>query len=215
MKVWISLLVIYSSFFIWYTDLGGKLTDDEIEYYANKFESNALKDGRVIEPRIKELLQKFMEEDSGKQFIMVNVIDMSENPTFPDGTVSDESSDVLMNEYMEHMYGELFKRASHPAYFGGAINGSMDLVGIENAEVWETAALFRYKSRRSFLEIVTHPDMYSKHKYKIAALEKTIAFPVENQFYLGDPRLLASLIFLIIGLLLKPPIYTKKIINRA
>jgi hypothetical protein len=204
MKVWISLLVIYSSFFIWYTDLGGKLTDDEIEYYANKFESNALKDGRVIEPRIKELLQKFMEEDSGKQFIMVNVIDMSENPTFPDGTVSDESSDVLMNEYMEHMYVELFKRASHPAYFGNAVNGSMDIVGIENAEVWERAILVRYKSRRSFLEIVTHPDMNSKHKYKIAALEKTIAFPVENQFYLGDPRLLLGFILLIIGLLLSP-----------
>ena len=204
MKIWISLLVIYSSFFIWYTDLGGKLTDDEIEYYANKFESNALKDGRVIEPRIKELLQKFMEEDSGKQFIMVNVIDMSENPTFPDGTVSDESSDVLMNEYMEHMYVELFKRASHPAYFGNAVNGSMDIVGIENAEVWERAILVRYKSRRSFLEIVTHPDMNSKHKYKIAALEKTIAFPVENQFYLGDPRLLLGFILLIIGLLLSP-----------
>jgi hypothetical protein len=204
MKVWISLLVIYSSFFIWYTDLGGKLTDDEIEYYANKFESNALKDGRVLEPRIKELLQKFMEEDSGKQFIMVNVIDMSENPRFPDGTVSDESSDVLMNEYMEHMYVELFKRASHPAYFGNAVNGSMDIVGIENAEVWERAILVRYKSRRSFLEIVTHPDMNSKHKYKIAALEKTIAFPVENQFYLGDPRLLLGFILLIIGLLLSP-----------
>ncbi len=204
MKVWISLLVIYSSFFIWYTDLGGKLTDNEIEYYANKFESNALKDGRVIEPRTKELLQKFMEEDSGKQFMMVNVIDMSENPIFPDGTVAEESSDALMNEYMEHMYGELLKRASHPAYFGSAVNGSMDLVGIENAEVWETAALFRYKSRRTFLEIVTHPEMYSKHKYKIAALEKTIAFPVENQLYLGDPRLLLGFIFLIIGLLLRP-----------
>jgi len=204
MKVWISLLVIYSSFFIWYTDLGGKLTDDEIEYYANKFESNALKDGRVLEPRMKELLQKFVEEDSGKQFMMVNVIDMSENPTFPDGTVSEESPDVLMNEYMEHMYGELLKRASHPVYMGSAVNNSMDLVGIENAEVWETAALFRYKSRRSFLEIVTHPDMYSKHKYKIAALEKTIAFPVENQFYLGDPRLLLGFILLIIGLLLSP-----------
>jgi hypothetical protein len=46
--------------------------------------------------------------------------------------------------------------------------------------------------------------MYSKHKYKIAALEKTIAFPVENQFYLGDPRLLIGFILLIIGLLLRP-----------
>ena len=204
MKAWISLLVIYSSFFIWYTDFGGKLNDDEIQYYGNKFESNALKDGRVLEPRIKELLQNFMEEDSGKQFLMVNVIDMSENPTFSDGTVSEESSDDLMNEYMEHMYGEILKRASHPAFIGSAVNGSMDLVGIENAEVWETAALFRYKSRRAFLEIVTHPDMNSKHKYKIAALEKTIAFPVETKLYLGDPRLLLSFIFLILGLLLRP-----------
>ena len=204
MKAWISLLVIYSSFFIWYTDFGGKLNDDEIQYYGNKFESNALKDGRVLESRIKELLQNFMEEDSGKQFLMVNVIDMSENPTFSDGTVSEESSDDLMNEYMEHMYGEILKRASHPAFIGSAVNGSMDLVGIENAEVWETAALFRYKSRRAFLEIVTHPDMNSKHKYKIAALEKTIAFPVETKLYLGDPRLLLSFIFLILGLLLRP-----------
>ena len=204
MKVWISLLVIYSSFFIWYTDIGGKLSDEEIQYYADKFESNALKDGRVLEPRIMELLQKFMEEDSGKQFLMVNVIDMSENPTFPDGTVSEESADNLMNEYMEHMYGELIKRASHPAFIGNVVNGSMDFVGIENAEVWETAALFRYKSRRAFLEIVTHPDMNSKHKYKIAALEKTIAFPVETQLYLGDPRLLLGFIFLILGLLLRP-----------
>jgi hypothetical protein len=204
MKVWISLLVIYSSFFIWYTDLGGKLTDDEIEYYANKFESNALKDGRVLDPRGMDLIQKFMEEDSGKQFLMVNVIDMSENPTFPDGTVSEESADNLMNEYMEHMYGEILKRASHPVFMGSSVNNSMDLVGIENAEVWETAALFRYKSRRAFLEIVIHPDMNSKHKYKIAALEKTIAFPVETQLYLGDPRLLLGFIFLILGLLLRP-----------
>ena len=204
MRVWVALTIIYGLFFTWYTDFGGKLNDNEIKFYYSKFESNALKDGRVLEPRIMKLLQKFMEEDSGKQFLMVNVIDMSENPIFPDGTVSEESSDNLMNEYMEHMYGEVLKRASHPAFIGSAVNGSMDLVGIKNAEVWETAALFRYKSRRAFLEIVTHPDMNSKHKYKIAALEKTIAFPVETQLYLGDPRLLLGLIFLIIGLLARP-----------
>ena len=204
MRIWASLFIVYGLFFTWYTDFGGKLNDNEIKFYYSKFESNALKDGRVLEPRIMKLLQKFMEEDSGKQFLMVNVIDMSENPTFPDGTVSEESADNLMNEYMEHMYGEILKRASHPVFMGSSVNNSMDLVGIENAEVWETAALFRYKSRRAFLEIVTHPDMNSKHKYKIAALEKTIAFPVETQLYLGDPRLLLGLIFLIIGLLVRP-----------
>ena len=85
MRVWITLAIIYGLFFTWYTDFGGKLSDDEIKSYYSKFESNALKDRRVLEPQIMELLQKFMEEDSGKQFLMVNVIDMSENPTFPDG----------------------------------------------------------------------------------------------------------------------------------
>ena len=47
-------------------------------------------------------------------------------------------------------------------------------------------------------------NFVSKHKYKIAALEKTIAFPVETKLYLGDPRLLLGFIFLILGLLLRP-----------
>ena len=33
--------------------------------------------------------------------------------------------------------------------------------------------------------------MNSKHEIKIAALEKTIAFPAETRLYLGDPRLIA------------------------
>ena len=65
MRVWVALTIIYGLFFTWYTDLGGKLSDDEIKSYYSKFESNALKDGRFLEPRIMELLQKFMEEDSG------------------------------------------------------------------------------------------------------------------------------------------------------
>jgi hypothetical protein len=35
-----------------------------------------------------------------------------------------------------------------------------------------------------------------KHHFKAAALEKTIAFPVEPDFNLGDPRLLIGLLLL-------------------
>ena len=44
MKVWISLLVIYSSFFIWYTDLGGKLSDEEIKSFISQLERNGVQD---------------------------------------------------------------------------------------------------------------------------------------------------------------------------
>ena len=79
----------------------------------------------------------------------------------------------------------------------------MDIIGIEGAENWDQAALMRYKSRRAFMEIVTHPDMYGKHEFKIAALEKTIAYPVEVQIYLSDPRFTLVLVFLVFGLSLR------------
>ncbi len=52
------------------------------------------------------------------------------------------------------------------------------------------------------MEIITHPDMQGRHEFKIAALDKTIAYPIEMQLYLSDPRLLLALILLIVTLLL-------------
>ena len=206
MKIWISLLVIYSSFFIWYTDLGGKLSDEEIKSFISQLERNGVQDN-IPEDRARVFLSsmtKFMKEDSGKQFFMVNIIDMSDNPTFSDGTSANDSADNLMNKYMEHMYPELFKRASHPVFFSSAVSDAMDVVGIKNAKVWETAVLMRYQSRRSFLEIVANPDLLGEHEYKVAALEKTIAFPAEPELYLGDPRMILGLLLLIIGLVARP-----------
>ena len=58
MRIWASLFIVYGLFFTWYTDFGGKLNDDEIKFYYSKFESNALKDGRVLEPRIMKVTSK-------------------------------------------------------------------------------------------------------------------------------------------------------------
>ena len=202
MKIWISLLVIYAGFFLWYTDMGGKLDEEEIEFFLEKLEENASvnsDDSRTQISRIK----RFMEEDSGRQFLMVNNIDMNENPEDVEGAEPGESAESLLDRYMEHMYSQLIKRACHPVFAGYAIHPSMDIVGIEGAEIWDQAALMRYKSRRAFMEVVTHPNMLSKHDFKVAALEKTIAYPVETALYLSDPRLLLALILIILGLFLQ------------
>ena len=70
--------------------------------------------------------------------------------------------------------------------------------------------LMRYRSRRTFMEIITHPDMVDRHEFKIAALDKTIAYPIEMQLYLSDPRLLLGLILLIVTLMLDKLIPIKK-----
>jgi hypothetical protein len=76
----------------------------------------------------------------------------------------------------------------------------MDLVGIEGAETWDQAALMRYKSRRTMMEIVTNPNMMNRHDFKIAALQKTIAYPVEPFGFYSDMRLIFGMLIAIVGL---------------
>ena len=209
LRNWFILIFIYCTFFVWYTDLGGKLDSDEIATYLVKMQDNREAVGfssPAEKERAKEqgvIIEEFMREDTGRQFFVVNNIDMSENPQDVEGAQPGEDADQLMSRYMEHMYAELFKRASHPVFLGSAVSTAIDIVGIENAESWDSAALMRYKSRRAFMEIVSNPKMLGKHEFKIAALNKTIAYPVETVVYLSDPRLLLGLILIIIGLIIQ------------
>jgi len=209
LKNWFILIFIYCTFFVWYTDLGGKLNSNEIATYLVKMQDNRETVG-FSSPAEKEkakkqgaIIEEFMREDSGRQFFVVNNMDMSDNPQDVEGAQPGEDADQLMGRYMEHMYAELFKRASHPVFAGNAVSPAIDIVGIENADSWDSAALMRYKSRRAFMEIVSNPKMRGKHEFKIAALNKTIAYPVETVLYLSDPRLLLGFILLTIGLIIQ------------
>ena len=82
----------------------------------------------------------------------------------------------------------------------------MDLSGVTEAaggaEVWDQAALMRYRSRRDLLEIAFDPAFVEPHVFKMRGLTKTIAFPVKPVLAYGDPRLLLGAALLIIGLLI-------------
>jgi hypothetical protein len=188
--IWGIPALLYAAFFVWYTDLGGPLAPEEIERFLAIFEEQG------FAPEVLERMSEFMETDTGRQFLMLNAIDMAEDPPDVPGAEPGETAEQLMNRYMEHMFPELFQRACHPVIIGDAFHRAMDLVGIEGAEEWTMGALFRYRSRRSLMEIASNPEARGRHEFKIAALDKTIAYPIETRLYLGDPRLLLGLLLL-------------------
>jgi len=190
--LWIVPVTIWLLFTVWYTDFGGPLSDEEITSAVVYFE------GRGMDPARLEKMKTFLENDSGRQFLMVNNIDMNEDPPPMEGFGPDATAADYQNHYMEHMYPELFSRACHPIFYATGLGIDIDISGIKGAEGWDTAALFRYRSRRSFLEIITNPEIGPRHEFKLAAMTKTIAYPVESILYLSDPRLL---LFLVFGLL--------------
>jgi len=204
LKIWLVPALLYVLFFAWYTDFGGPLSDDEVDHYVAAMENN----GRPAE--LVAFMKAFAKQDTGRQFLMVNNIDMNENPPNVEGAEPGESAADLMGRYMAHMIPALLARACHPVLMGSAVYPSMDLVGIEGAENWDQAALFRYKSRRALLEIVTNPAFNGKHQFKTAALEKTIAFPIETSLYLSDPRLLLGLLLLALTALIENILMSKR-----
>lgn len=188
--IWGLPALLYFVFFTWYTDLGGPLTGEEIESFSEQLAAVELP------PEGLARLRRFMEEDTGRQFLMVNVLDENAAPPRVEGAPADATAQDLMALYMEHMFPQLLRRACHPVTAGTAVANAMDLVGLEGAERWTAGALMRYRSRRDFMEIVAMPETHARHDFKVAALAKTVAFPIETRLYLGDPRWLLGLVLL-------------------
>jgi len=189
--VWLIPALLYAVFFFWYTSFGGPLTQEEVEHYVSAFEEL---EGADVERLAR--LRAFLESDTGNDFLMINAIHMKDMPDPVQGVEPGESSDDVMAKYMEYMWPALFSRASHPVSFGPAVSNALDVVGIENARVWNRGALFRYRSRRDMMEITTNPGFAGRHDFKIAALEKTIAYPIEDGLPLTDPRVLLFFVLL-------------------
>lgn len=192
---WLVLIGLYAAFFSWYTSFDGPLTEEEIEHYVSRFES---RDPPPPPERIAQL-RRWMEEDTGDDFVMVNVIDMYETPLQVEGVEPGQTSADVLAKYMEFMTPELLARACHPVLYGSAASAAMDLMNADGMSEWTTGAAMRYRSRRDMLEISSNPAFAGAHRFKVAAMRKTIAFPIDPWFHLGDPRIVLALLFGLIG----------------
>ena len=193
--VWLVCGIVYLAFFSWYTSFGGPLNEEEIDHYLGRFAQQT----PAPSPEEMASLRRFMEEDTGDDFVMLNVIDMYDVPLQIDGVESGESSDQVLGKYMEYMYPALLSRACHPVFFGSAAHSALDLMNAPGMEKWTRGALMRYRSRRDMLEISTNPRFQGSHEFKVAAMAKTIAFPLDPWIQLGDPRFVLALLLGLVG----------------
>ena len=72
-KLWLVPALLYGIFVFWYTDFSGPLSDNEVDQFVATMKANG------SEPETIAFIQKFARQDSGRQFLMVNNIDMNES----------------------------------------------------------------------------------------------------------------------------------------
>jgi len=75
----------------------------------------------------------------------------------------------------------------------------MDLMNAGGMEASSTDSGMWYRSRRDRLEAATCAEFAGSHEFRIAAMRKTIAFPIDRWIQLGDSRLVVALVFAGIG----------------
>ena len=195
---WLILIGIYLSFFIWYTNLSGPVTTDEINEYLLKGSEDF---------KTEDLFREFLENDDGKDFYMVNYLDLNEDPPNLPATGQGASAWDLLGHYNEFMFPNLFSRACHPVFGGPVVSDALDLLNIEEGKTWDYVVIMRYRSRRDLADIATNPDFFGRHDYKIGSLDKTIAVPVNPRFT-TDFRYLLFFILFTIGLIIQ--VFKKK-----
>ena len=191
--IWVGALLAYLAFRLWYDGVQKPLTTEEIAKFTSMLEQRAAEGFGSQEI---ETVRRFMEQDDGKEFIMVNLIQFNPSPvTHPDTDLGVKSHE-LVQAYFKPFMKILFRRAGHPVLMTRAVAGYLDAWNTPPDPGWHAVGLIRYRSRRdAMLASFANPVFGGIHKYKIAALKQTFAFPSQAQVALyASPRITVALV---------------------
>jgi len=190
---WGVSILLYTLFAWWHGAFEGSLSSDEVNNYVNRYQK-LYPEGDIGS------IRKFLEEDDGRPVVMVNTIKVYDTPIEVNGKSYGETAEDALGEYMSFVSPYLIKRGSYPLYTGEAVLHSIENWGLDNAADWSSGALVRYRSRRVMMDMVTDPAFSKFHDAKIAAMEKTISYPVVTTSSIGSLDLTVGLILFSLAL---------------
>ena len=105
--------------------------------------------------------------------------------------------------YQKIFLGALLRKAGHPVIVARASAGNIENVACDHSDDWSAAGMIRYRSRRDFMDMLPGTIGSEHHGLKLAAMEKTFAFPASQWFMLGGPRIVVALGVLLVAALMQ------------
>lgn len=194
--------LIYLVFRLWYDGLGKPLTPAEIERFLQRIKDQG---GEEADAEAIETARKFMQEDDGREFIMVNLVEFNASPVTHPDTGEDIRAPALLTEYTRPFMRRILRRAGHPVIAGQGVGGYLDAWNTPPDPGWHMAGLVRYRSRRDAIVLsLADPAFAGIHKYKIAAMKQTFAFPMRTRVALyASPRITVALLLALCASLLQ------------
>ena len=195
--VWGLALLGYAAFLAWYVNWRGPLSRAEIEtLMANMLASNVGHGDQDEMP----VIRRFLEEDDGREFFMLNVIRLSETDVTDPDTGELQPARQVMAGYTRMFMPALFARGGHPALAARRIGGMVDTWGLKEVPEWSMMGYIRYRSRRDLAHLVCNPRFIGAHAFKFAAMPQTFNFPTRPMIMtLAGPRIWVGLSFALVA----------------
>lgn len=189
--VWGVALALYAAFLGWYVNWRGPLSAAEAAALVGRMRALGIGRGG---PDELSTLERFLTEDDGREFFMLNVIRMADGPVADPVSGAMKPARQVMEGYTRMFLPALFARGGHPALAARQVGGLVDTWGIENCPKWSMMGYVRYRSRRDLAELVCDSRFGAAHDFKHAAMPQTFNFPTRPMIMtLAGPRLWVGL----------------------
>ena len=182
--IWIVMAVLYTVFWLWYSGIKGKLSQAEVEYYMQQFESKGVNADNLSN------LRHFLEKDDGREWFMINLLELK-SPK--------RESSKLLQRYTKTFMAGMLRRAGHPFFVAIAAAKNIENLNCHDADNWTSTGIVRYRSRRDCAETLLDTFGSDHHADKLASLTKTLAFPATANVLMGSPRVLVAMSAALIG----------------
>ena len=182
--IWIVMAVLYTVFWLWYSGIKGKLSQAEVEYYMQQFESKGVNADNLSN------LRHFLEKDDGREWFMINLLELK-SPK--------RESSKLLQRYTKTFMAGMFRRAGHPFFVAIAAAKNIENLNCDDADNWSSTGIVRYRSRRDCAETLLDTFGSDHHADKLASLTKTLAFPATANLLMGSPRVIVAMSAALIG----------------
>jgi hypothetical protein len=193
--IWLAASAIYLGFRVWYDGWRRPLRFEEIETYLERLQASDFADSEGV-----EILRHFMEDDDGREFVMLNLVRLNPEPAPHPTTGEPTPAGELLRGYLDTFLPQLLRRAGHPLLQARKVGGYVDAWNVEPDPGWSFMGYMRYRSRRDLMELATAPAFLAAHPFKAAAMPKTFSFPTQPMLSLyAGPRVWVGLVLALVA----------------
>lgn len=172
--VWPVAAALYGGFRLFYDNWRGKLSQAEIDAALARAEAQGA--GEVNDLGI---VRKFLEEDDGREFVMVNLVRVPDGMVTHPDTGAQVPAREMMQVYSKAFMPRLLRHGGHPALATRKVGGYVDAWMVPPDPGWSIVGFMRYRSRRDMINMVNDPTFKDTHKYKLLGVAETFSFPTQ------------------------------------